>query len=146
MAQLVPSPLAPSQPFRLTLGSTSFSLDGSKKTSSFETDDPTVIASARKHSWVDVKTKDVEVVAGTYKLRTDPATDPLSAQHPDAKLALDPEAAKAALTEALAVNPVAVDASLDQDKVVTSGPVAETLAAAEKGAAEVEKTTSKEKK
>ena len=142
MAKIVPSPSAPSQAFRLTLGATSFELDGSKKTSSYETDDPVVIANARAHSWVDVVAKKADIVVGGYKQILDPKLDPLSAQHEDSKKALDPEAARAALREELAVHPVAIDAGLDQDKVVTSGPVAETVAAADKAAA----TSSKEKK
>lgn len=145
MAKIVPSSVAPSQPFRLVLAATSFDLDGSKKTSSYETDDPTVLANARAHPWVDVQYPKADIVVGSYVPTTDPKDDPLSAQHEDARKALDPEAARAALTEQLAVNPVAIDAGLDQDKVVKSGPVAETLEAADKGAAAVEKTTKESK-
>lgn len=136
MAKIVPSPSAPSQAFRLVLGATAFELDGSKKTSSYETDDLTVIANARAHPWADVVMAKADLVVGDYKPTLDPKLDPLSAQHESALRALDPEAARATLSAELAVNPVAIDAALDQDKVVTSGPVAETVQAAEKATKE----------
>lgn len=146
MAKIVPSPSAPSQPFRLVLGVTAFDLDGSKKTSSYETDDPTVIANARAHPWADVVTEKADVVVGGYKPTLDPALDPLSAQHERARIAVSPEAARAALRPELVIQPVAIDAALDQDKVVTSGPVAETVEAADKAEAKADAKTSKEKK
>jgi hypothetical protein len=144
MAKIVPSTLAPSKQFRITFASASFALDGAKK-SAYETDDPAVIAEARAHPWLEVQTAKSDLVTGEVKTWIDPKTDPLSAQHPDARKALDPKAAREALAKGLAVPHVAINAGLDQDEVVTSGPVAETVAAADKAEKAADKT-SKEKK
>jgi len=127
MAQIVHSSLAPSEAVHYSLGSASFEVDGKTP---FETDDPTVIANARAHPWLDVKMPEVEEIDIPVAQRLDPTKDPLSAQHPDARLAFDPDAIRAALAENLVTAPVAIDAGLDQDTDVVTGGVAETLASA----------------
>lgn len=143
MAKIVPSPLAPSEPFRVTTASGSVELDGSKKTSAYETDDIALMGEARVHPWLEVQTPKADVVTAAPAVRLDPTKDPLSAQYPDAKLAFDAEAARQAQPESVEVDPIAVDAGLDQDKEVKTGEVAETLAAADRAASD---KTSKEKK
>ena len=154
MAKIVHSSLAPSEKVTYSLGGTSFEINGGNKTAAYETDDPQVVADARAHPWLDVVVPKAEQVEAPPAHRLAPEDDILSAKHPDAKLAFDADAAKAALVEQLAVAPVAIDAGLDQDTKVVSGEVAETLAAAEVAVEKAEaanekaetKTTSKEKK
>jgi hypothetical protein len=61
----------------------------------------------------------------------DPTKDPLSASNPNSLLPFDEAAVEAAAQEAqaAAVVPVAIEAGKDQDKAVTEGGVAETVAA-----------------
>lgn len=144
MAKIVPSTLAPSEPFSITFADAVIELDGSQKTSALETDDSAVIAAARTHPWVTVESEPDEGFVGDYKRALDPRLDPLSAQHPSAKEATSTEAARAFAEANAQPQPVAIDAGLDQDKPTTTetGNVAKTLAAVE----DAPKTTSKEKK
>lgn len=146
MAKIVPSSLAPSEPLRFTLAATSFELGGSK-TSAYETDDPDVLIEARIHPWLDVQVDKVEAVEGLFVQQLDPAKDPLSSAHENARLATDPEAARKFQAEQLLIDPVAIEAGLDQDEKVEAGAIAQTFAAAEAHEAEAKnKLTSKKGK
>lgn len=96
----------------------------------FETDDPAVIGNAVSHPWleVEVTTEDAEA---TYRATAvDPKTDPLSAENPDSQLPFDHDAVAAAeAAKAEQEAPVAIEAGLDQDEVIESGGIAETIAA-----------------
>lgn len=144
MAKIVHSSLAPSEAVTYSLGNTSFEIDGSKKTAAYETDDPTVLSDARVHPWLDVVVEKVDQVEGLLANRLDPTKDPLSAQHENARLSTSADAAREFQEKQVEElgSPVAIQAGLDQKKVVKAGPVSETLAAAD----EAITTTSKEKK
>ena len=145
MAKIVPSDLAPAEPFKIVVAYGSFDLDGSKKTSSYETDDYALIASAREHPWVTVEMKAEEAFVPPHHTNLDPKTDPLSGQHPDAALAFDAEAARAAYEKEAAIAPVAIDAGLDQSEVIEAGPVDKTVAAVAETEAEVAEAEKAEK-
>lgn len=127
MAKIVHSEAAPAESVHYNLAGVEFDLSGTK---SYETLDPAVISNALAHPWLDVKYDKVDVVQGAYVDQIRPEDDPLSAVN---SVANDPEAARAAEAEKAAAfgQPVALDAGLDQKKVVETGPVAETLAADE---------------
>lgn len=122
MAQIVLSDIAPSDAKHFSLANENFDVP-------YETDDSVVIGNALAHPWLDVNFPKVEVVEGDdLSTSVAPADDPLSGSH---SLANDPDAVRAALVEANASDPVAIDAGLDQNKPVEVDGVAVTLAADE---------------
>lgn len=143
MPKIVSSDLAPAEKVHYDFGVASFDLT---EKGSFETTDPAVLAEAAVHPWLSVEYGKVEVISGTFTPPSvRPEDDPLSAQHPDAKLAFDSKAVKAALAEhdARVGNPTAIDVALDQDKNIVEGDVSKTVAADAKATAKAEKTEAK---
>lgn len=129
MAKITFSADAPSD-----LSSKKFSFGSVEVEVPTETNDPSIIASATEHPWLSVEIEAVKLVNAQHK----PTIDPFSAESEGAKAAFDPEAIAAAQEETV-IEPVAIDAGKDQDKVGRkSQPVATTVAAAE---ADVSKTT-----
>lgn len=131
MAKIVPSDNAPSETVHYTFAGAEFDLGGSGKGSkrAYESTDPTILSNAEAHPWLAVERPEVQPVSGAYVEQIAPEDDPLSAVNDNAN---DPEAVKATedakLTDS-GGSPTAVDAGLDQDKVVETGGVAETIAA-----------------
>jgi hypothetical protein len=124
MAKIVHSAAAPAEPVRYSLGNAEFELSG--RTKSYETNDPTVLANAESHPWLEVQRDKVELVRGAYAQSLRPEDDHLSAINSKAN---DPEAVKAAQQAEEDFTPVAIEAGLNQtDKVINDG-IAETLAA-----------------
>lgn len=92
-----------------------------------ETDDQVLIASAAVHPWLEVeRDAEEEFAVEAPEQHIKPADDALSAQN---SVAFDPDEVAKAREEAAEVNPVAIDAGLDQSEPVETGGVAETLAA-----------------
>lgn len=122
-------------------------LGGSEK-KSVVTDNPVYLANAVTHPWLEVEPDTTAAPEPVYREPSvKPENDVLSAQNPDAKKVNDPKEVKKALEARddlnVDVQPVAVEASKDQDKKVVTGGVAETLAADEthKGAKRAPATT-----
>lgn len=125
MAKIVLSDAAPSESVHFSFAAVEFDLSGKK---SYKTDDLEVISNATAHPWLSVELDEGVSVDPEYVDQIDPKDDPLSAVNQKAN---DPAAIKAAKDEAAAeeANPVAIDAGETQTEVVTTGDVAETLAA-----------------
>jgi hypothetical protein len=130
MATIVPSPLHPSEEVAYSLAGGDFKLAAG---GSYETEDPVLISSAYVHPWLEVKAEPLP----DFRLpelghRLDPKDDVLSAAH--GSQAFDPEAIAATEREKMAawLAPTAIEAGLDQDKVVVEAGVAQTLAAEDK--------------
>lgn len=139
MAKIVHSDLAPDEVVHYDLAGVEFELGGSGK-SSFETENRVVLGSAEVHPWLNVEYPKVDVIAGKPRttLADHPELDPLSGFGPDAGVPYDADAIKAIEESKAAayVNPLAIDANLDQSEAVTVGeggaqPVDVTLAADE---------------
>ena len=126
VAKIVHSEDAPQEAVHYSFAAGEFDLGGRKK--SHETDDPSLISEANAHPYLDVQVEQVEGQAGDFREQLDPKDDALSAQN---SIANDPDAVKAAQVEVVEVQPVAIDAGLDQTEPVVEGGVAETLAADE---------------
>lgn len=128
MAKIVHSEAAPAEAVHYSFAGVEFDLGGSKKNSSFESDDPVLLGNALAHPWLEVEYPEVELVSGTYVDQLAPEDDHLSAAgqkvNPN-----DPEAAKAATEAAAPDEPVAIEAGKTQTDPVVTGRVAETLAA-----------------
>lgn len=142
MAKIVSSDLAPSGKVQYSLGGESFELSG--KSDSYETSNPELLRNVLTHPWLSVQYDRVEVVAPVFRnVSVEPKDDPLSAQSEAARLVNDPKAIEAAEKAKLEppVQPVAIEAGLDQTEKVVEGGVARTLAAdkAPKKAAKTEK-------
>lgn len=122
MAQIVLSDKAPDEAVTFSLG------NAEPFEAPYETDDQSVIAGAEAHPWltVEVDPEAVDKVEAPEQ-HVSPEDDALSAQN---SVAFDPDEVAKAREEAAEINPVAIDAGLDQDEVVESpGGVAKTLAA-----------------
>lgn len=96
----------------------------------YETDDPTVLANAVSHPFLAVEFDAAGAEARYRETGVNPETDPLSASNPDSRIPFDADAV-AEIEDAKVedLEPVAIDAGLDQDKAKSSGGVAVTLAA-----------------
>lgn len=92
---------------------------------SIETDDTDLISNANAHPWLQVDVGTDAPVPTFTEPSVKPEDDVLGRFGPNANL--KPEKAE----KVEAVQPLAVEAGLDQDKKVVTGDVAETLAAAE---------------
>jgi hypothetical protein len=124
MAKIVLSDAAPSESIHFSFSAVEFDLKGKQ---TYKTDDLEVITNATVHPWLDVTPDEGLTSEPQYVDQIDPKDDPLSAVNQQAN---DPKAIKAADEKAAeAANPVAIDAGLNQTKSVTTGDVAETLAA-----------------
>ena len=125
MATIVPSKLHPDEEVLHQLAQDSFKLDAG---GSYETEDRGVISNAVAHPWLDVEYPDVKVEGHYRPNAVDPDKDVLSAE---TSIAFDPEEIEKALAEANEVEaaPVAIESGLDQDKDISRGGVAFTLAA-----------------
>lgn len=134
MARIVLSDLAPTgESLHFSLANTDFDIGGSGKGTkkSYDTSDRAVLANAEVHPWLSVEYDEAEQVGGEFlDNQVAPEDDPLSAAGPNANIPFDPdeirkvENAKRGVTDA-----VAIDAGKDQDEVVETGGVAETVAA-----------------
>lgn len=124
MAKIVASDEAPKGAFRFSLANEEI------EKLPYESTDPAVLANAEAHPWLVVERDEVEELSELAgELHPTADEDVLSAQN---SVAFDPEAIKAALTEEAASDPVAIDAGLDQSKVVeTESGVDLTVAADE---------------
>jgi len=132
MAKIVPSDLAPAEAVHYSLGAVEFDLGGKSDAKSFETTDRAALSNAESHPWLTVEYDEAEAIdPAFYAPKVRPEDDVLSEFGPRANDAFDPEKVKAALEDARAgrVAPLAVESGTDQSEEVTSGPVAETLAA-----------------
>lgn len=133
MAQIVPSDQAPQEKVHYGLANFNFDLDAG---GTFETEDPQLIAAAQSHPWLDVKLPEPKELSEVPVYRhVKPEDDPLTAVGA-ARLNNDE-----GLTDSggQQINPVAINAALDQDKKVENdGGIAETLAAAEANAPDEE--------
>lgn len=126
MAKIVHSDAAPAESVHYTFAAGEFDISGKK---AFTTKDPSLVAEAQVHPWLDVKIDEADLVIGSYVETVKPEDDPLSAVN---SIANDPdEARKAEAAKAADFNPVALDAGEVQTQVVETGGVAETLAADE---------------
>lgn len=132
MATIVPSELAPDEAVHYSLGGVEFDLGG-KNSTPYTTDERDLLANAESHPWLSVQYDAEDSVEPAFREPSVlPQDDILSAQGPHANDAFDPaliEAAEAAKWNG-AVEPVAIDAGLDQSEPVVVDGVAETLAAA----------------
>lgn len=129
MATIRPNDNAPAEAVKYIFPTVTFDLaaDGS-----YETTDRDALAQAEAHPWLSVEYEAVEEAAYTRLSRSvPPSEDPFSASYtgPDANAAFDPERVRAAeeAKAADAVQPIAVQAGLDQSEDVVEGGVAETL-------------------
>jgi hypothetical protein len=97
----------------------------------FETDDPDLISNANAHPWLQVEVATDVPAPNFHEPAVRPEDDTLGRFGPNARLANDPDEVKKANDARAAddVQPLAVQAGLDQDKEVVTGEVAETLAA-----------------
>lgn len=128
MATIKSSDLAPDGAVHYTLANSDFDLGGSGK-KTFETEDADVIANALGHPWLIVEFPKADEPKGVYVDQVNPKEDPMSRffEGTVEEAERDPAAGS---TEPAHI--VAIDAGEDQGEVVTSGRVAETLAAADK--------------
>lgn len=130
MAKIVLSDKAPTgESIHFSLGNADFDLKGKQ---SYKTDDRDLVANASSHPWLVVTPDEGLPVEPQYVPQVDPKDDPLSAVNQQAN---DPAAIKAAQSAAEKeddLHPTAIDAGENQNKVVTTGDVAETLAADDK--------------
>ena len=119
MAKLVPSDIAP-EDFKV------FSTAQITEELPYETDDPVVIDNALIHPWVDVDYGDVAVEAP-------PSTSTTLPPEEDVLSRINSKADKAPAdgVPTHEIDPVAIDAGLDQHESVSVGTVAVTTAAAE---------------
>ena len=106
-----------------------FSLAGAEPFEApFESDNPTLLANAEAHPWLQVEHDEADLVeASAFEPSVDPTQDPLSAQY-EGEVTKDSPAVEDQGT------PLAVEAGLDQNESVTVGEgreVAVTLAADE---------------
>lgn len=126
MAKILHSDAAPAEPVHYSFSAGSFDLGGSKK--SYETDDAGLLAAAETHPWLTVEYGKDVLLQGAYVDQLRPEDDALSAVN---SIANDPEAVKKEMAARVeeAADPVALDADETQTTVVTTGKVAETLAA-----------------
>lgn len=127
MAKIVHSKAAPSDVavhYSFAVGD-GFDLEGS---GSYTTTDAAEIAAAAGHPWLEVKYDKSDVVAGEYHEQISPEDDPLSAVN---SVANDPAAVRAFQEDQKAdeAAPVAIEASLSQDRTTKKDGVAQTLAA-----------------
>lgn len=130
MAKIVHSDAAPAEKVHYTFAGVEFDLGGSaKKDQAFDSDDPTVLASAEVHPWLTVERDPSDFVEGDYVQLLDPKDDVLSSLN---SVANDPEAARRAKEAAGedVPQPVAIEAGLNQSEPVVEAGVAETTAAA----------------
>lgn len=129
MAKITLSDVAPAEAVHFTFAGGEFDLGGSGK-KSYETSDSGVIGEALAHPWLSVEFPKVEAVATeTPSPFPAPKDDPMSREGSiDAN---DPaEVAKANEAQAAPQeNLVALDVGKTQTEAVSTGPVAETLAA-----------------
>lgn len=138
MARILHNDRAPDETVHYTFSGVEFDLGGSAK-GSFETDNREVLSNAEVHPWLTVEYPERELIAGEPRrtLADRPDLDALSGVGPNARVPFDPdEIAKVEDAKAAArVNPVALDAQLDQgEAVVIETPdqeIATTLAADE---------------
>lgn len=128
MAKISHSDSAPAEKVHYTFANAEFDLSGS---STYETEDASLLASAEAHPYLKVTREPVEVVQGAYRQQLRPEEDHLSGvgginpNDPD-------EARKAEEAKRVALdNPVALDAGLTQTKPVEVSGTAVTLAADE---------------
>ena len=143
MAKIVHSEAAPAESVHYTFAALPEGFDLGGKSKGFETNDTALLAEAESHPWLKVERDPEEVIGGAYVQQLDPKDDPLSAAN---DVSRDPEAIKRdedAKAEAWFGSPTAIDAGLDQEKVVTTGRVAETLAADAKASNDDSKKDSK---
>lgn len=128
MAKIVHSEAAPSEAVHYSFAGVEFDLGGRKK--GYDSDDPTVLANAESHPWLRVERPEVEVVAGAYVEQLSPEEDHLTAAGHEID-PNDPAEAKRAEEAKVENNitPVAIDSGLDQDEVVETDGVAQTIAA-----------------
>lgn len=128
MAKIVPSDVAPSEVVHYSLANADFDLGGSGKGSkkAYETDSPAVIANAEAHPWLTVEHDPAAIIKGTYRETLKPEDDVLSAVNDHSN---DPDVVHAAEVAAFEGDPTAIESGKDQDKVVETGGVDETLAA-----------------
>lgn len=125
MAKIVHSETAPSEAVHYTFAGVEFDLSGKK---SYATHDADVIGAASAHPWLKVVLEDERGVEPQYVDQIDPKDDPLSAANSvgnDTEKALAFEASKRDEEAPL----VAIDAGATQTEAITTGDVAETLAA-----------------
>lgn len=130
MAKIVFSKDAPSgETVHFTFPEGEFDLGGKAK--SYSTTDRALLAGASAHPWLEVQYDKSEQTEPTFIDRqVKPEDDPFSAVGPNAGIAFDPaEVRKAEEAKGYEIVPTAIDAGLDQDKKVTEGGVAETVAA-----------------
>lgn len=129
MAKIVLSADAPDEAKDFSLGNAEISVP-------YETDDPVIVANARSHPWLEVEVDATKSVIRYRETSTDPKTDPLSAENPDALIPFDEDAvAEFEATKAESVAPVAVEAGADQDKKGrATAEISTTIAAAEANA------------
>lgn len=127
MATIRPNDNAPAEAVKYIFPTATFDLDVD---GSYETTDRDVLAQAEAHPWLAVEYEAVEEAAYTRLSRSVPAVeDPFTSVGPGAGDAFDPEKVRAA-EEAKAedaVQPLAVDAGLDQSEDAVEGGVAESL-------------------
>jgi hypothetical protein len=110
MAEIVTNDLAPKD------DTLTFSLANVEFQTPYETDDRDVLANASVHPWLDVKYPEVPADEGVvFQNQPTPAEDPLSRVNDDSN---DPAAVAAAREQAVDPTPLAIDAGLDQDKIV----------------------------
>lgn len=130
MANIVPSDLHPDEEVRYGLGGyKAFKLAPG---GSHSTDDREAIAQAQTHPWLAVEYDETEEAVAVFRpLSVEPKDDHLSAYH--ANEAFDPKAVERDRNKVLGLDdePVAIESGTKQTKEVSSGPVAETLAAAD---------------
>lgn len=128
MAKIVHSEAAPSEAVHYSFAGVEFDLGGRRK--GFESDDPAVLANAEAHPWLSVQRPEVELVAGAYVEQLAPADDHLTIAGREVDPNDPDEAKKAedAKADEFAVG-AAIDAGLDQDEVVETDGVAQTVAA-----------------
>lgn len=140
MAKIVLSDQAPSgESIHFSLANVDFDLGGSGKGSkkSYDTDDRTVLSNAAVHPWLAVEYDQVdEVGLAAPSTQVAPQDDVQSAAGPRANIAFDADEIRK--VEEAKVNDVGaitgLNANLDQDEPVTTGPVAETVAATDDNA------------
>lgn len=124
MAQIVPTKEAPNDAVVYQLPAAEFALG---QGDSFETEDRAVLSDASAHPWLEVKYPKSEAAVPTFRpdsvARED---DVLAAQNSEA---FDTEAIRRDAAVEASVAPLAVEPTLDQNKKVTEGGFARTLAA-----------------
>lgn len=139
MAKIVLSDQAPSgELIHFTLAGEEFDLGGSGKGSkkSYATDDHIVLSNAIANPWLTVEADPVDAEPPvTESTQVRPEDDAQGAFGPNRNLAFDPkEIAKVEDAKAEAAAGIAgYDANKDQDEPITTGPVAETVAADDEG-------------